>query len=156
MNFKYRAGVFPLALLFAFVSQARAQGKLEDYQRAQQFLPGNLRHIAYLADVGPHWIENTSRFWYHKSSPSGSEFILVDAEKNTRAPAFDHPRLAEALSRAAKREYSATELPFSDLEFVNQAKAIRFEADSQQWTCSLDSYDCRSKPPDPSPLNENR
>jgi dipeptidyl-peptidase 4 len=155
MNFKYRAGAFPLALLFAFLSHARAQGKLEDYERAQQFLPGNLRHIAYIADVGPHWIENTSRFWYRKSSPNGSEFILVDPEKNTRAPAFDHTRMAEALSRAAKREYSAKDLPFSDFEFVDQGKAIRLEAEGQQWICSLDSYDCHGKPPDPGHPNEN-
>src|SRR5215475_13345249 len=155
MNLKYRAGAFPLALLVVFLSHARAQGSLEDYQRAQQFLPGNLRHVAYIADVGPHWIENSSRFWYRKSSPGGSEFILVDAENNTRAPAFDHARLAQSLSRAAKRQYSATDLPFFDFEFVDQGKAIRFDADGQQWTCSLDSYDCRSKPPAPGHPNEN-
>src|SRR5215472_433244 len=84
--------------LLLISSAALAQGKLEDYQRAQQFLPGNVRHLVYVADVNPHWIEKTSRFWYRKTSPQGSEFVLVDAEQNTTAPAFDHIRLAESLS----------------------------------------------------------
>lgn len=155
MNFKFRRAIAALVFLTFTPVLSRAQGTLQDYQRAQQFYPGNLRHIAYVADVSPHWIENTNRFWYRKSSPTGSEFILVDAENNTRAPAFDHARLAQSLSHAAKREYSATDLPFSEFEFVDQGKAIRFEADNRQWTCSLDSYDCQSKPPDPSHPNEN-
>ena len=47
----------------------------------------------------PHWIEKTSRFWYRTIGPKGSQFILVDAEQNTSAPAFDHARLRLALAR---------------------------------------------------------
>ncbi|HUA16841.1 MAG TPA: DPP IV N-terminal domain-containing protein [Verrucomicrobiae bacterium] len=142
-----------VALVFAPLPST-AQGTLQDYQRAQQFLPGNLRHIAYVADVSPHWIEKTNRFWYRKSSPSGSEFVLVDAEKNTRNPAFDHARLAAALSHDAKSQYTATDLPFSEFDFVDQGKAIRFDADNKRWTCSIESYQCQSNPPEPSHPNE--
>src|SRR5215469_7747944 len=120
-----------------------AQGTLQDYQRAQQFLPGNLRHIVYLADVSPHWVEKSSRFWYRKSSPSGSEFILVDAEHNTSAPAFDHARLAEALSPATKQEYSPSDLPFREFDFVDDGKGIRFSIDNAEWSCSIVDYDCK-------------
>lgn len=133
---------------------AAAQGTLADYQRAEQFLPGNLRHVVYVADVTPHWIENSDRFWYRKSSPTGSEFVVVDPEHNTRAPAFDHARLAAALSQSAKREYTASDLPFSEFEFVDQAKAIGFKVDNQQWTCSLASYDCKSEPSPAADPNE--
>jgi hypothetical protein len=50
-----------------------AQGTREDYQRAEQFLPGNLRHRVYIADVAPHWVAKTNRFWFRKSSPKGAE-----------------------------------------------------------------------------------
>jgi len=128
------------------VPALEAQGKLEDYQRAQQFLTGNLRHIVYLADINPHWIEKTPRFWYRKASPGASEFVLVDAERSTSTPAFDHARLAAALSEAGKREYSPTDLPFREFEFVDDAKAIRFSADGAEWTCSITTYECKSKP----------
>src|SRR3954452_16180488 len=119
------------------------QGNLEDYQRAQRFQPGNLRHLVYIGEVSPHWIEKTNQFCYRKASPSGSEFILVDAEQNTSSPAFDHARLAAALSHAAKQEYSASDLPFSDFEFVDSGKAIRFSIEKVQWNCSLATYECQ-------------
>jgi len=129
--------------LLAVSPAASGQGKLEDYQRAQRFLPGNLRHLVYIAEVNPHWIEKTNRFFYHKASPSGSEFILVDPERNTSAPAFDQARLAAALSHAAKQDYSAFDLPFSDFEFVNSGKGIRFLIEKAQWNCSLETYECQ-------------
>ena len=135
--------VWLFALLFGLgVPLAGAQGTLADYQRAQQFLPGNVRHLVYVADVRANWIDKTNRFWYHRVSPKGSQFILVDAEHNASAPAFDHEKLAAALTHATKQEYHATELPFDDIDFVDGGKAIQFEVDDAQWTCKLDSYDC--------------
>ncbi len=154
MSVRLRSWVLSFTLPLLFLTVALAQGRLEDYQRAQQFLPGNLRHIVYLADVNPHWIEKTSRFWYRKASPGGSEFILVDAEHNTSSPAFDHARLAAALSTAAKQEFSATDLPFREFEFVEEGKGIRFSLDSAEWTCSLVSYECKSNPGEAKHPNE--
>jgi dipeptidyl-peptidase-4 len=132
------------ALLLSFnLPSIFAQGTLEDYQRAQQFLEGNLRHRIYVADVAPHWIEKTGRFWYRKTGPAGSEFVLVNTEQNTRTPAFDHARLAEALTRATKQEYTASALPFDDIEFSEEGKATRFAIEGARWTCTLASYECQ-------------
>src|ERR1700682_2330612 len=89
-------------LLFCLSFPALAQGMLEDDKRSQRFLPSNLRHLFQAADVRPNWIEKTNRFWYRREVPNGTEFILVDADKNTSIPAFDHARLATALSDGAK------------------------------------------------------
>ncbi len=132
-----------IAFLFLAASQVKAQGTLEDYQRAQKFLPGNARHLFTSGDVMPHWIEKTDRFWYRSTGPRGSEFILVDAEQNTSGPAFDHARLAEALSHASKQSYDASKLPFGTFDFTDKGKGIHFEIDSTQWTCDLDSYECK-------------
>ncbi len=145
--------IFGGLLLFALPA-ALAQGTLQDYQRAEQFLPGNVRHLVYVADVTPHWIEKTNRFWYRKAGINQTEFILVNAEQNTSAPAFDHARLATALSRAAKRDYSASALPFSEIEFLDEAKAIRFSVDGAQWTCPLATYECRKEDAHPETPNE--
>ena len=119
-----------------------AQGTLEDYQRAQRFLPGNVRHLIFIADVSPHWIEKTNRFWYHRVGPKGADFVLVDADHNTSAPVFDHAQLAAALSRATKQTYEPTELPFDSIDLVDDGKAIRFQVDDVQWTCKLANYEC--------------
>lgn len=138
--------VVPAVLLLSCALQAIAQGTLEDYQRAQRFLPGNLRHQVFIADVRPNWIEKTNRFWYHRVGPKGAEFVLVDADHNTAAPAFDHEKLAAALSRTTKREYKPTELPFDNIEFVDKGQAIRFQMDNAQWTCKLANYECQEGP----------
>jgi len=136
---------FPAALLL--VGSARAQGTLEDYQRAQKFLPGNARHLYTTGDVMPHWIEKTDRFWYRRTTLKGPEinyeFVLVDAAQNTSNPAFDHARLAESLSRATKQHQDPAKLPFDTFDFVDNGKAIRFELQNAQWTCNLDTYDCK-------------
>jgi dipeptidyl-peptidase 4 len=144
MRFEKRLGIIS-ALCFFTLPCAIAQGALQDYQRAQRFLPGNLRHMVVSADVDPHWIEKSNRFWYRRISPKGTEFILVYAEQNTSAPAFDHQHLATELSQAAKHEYEALDLPFSDIDFIDGGKAIRFSIDDAQWTCQLATYDCQKK-----------
>jgi dipeptidyl-peptidase 4 len=140
----HRSSLIALASLLLFtLHSALAQGTLEDYQRAEKFLPGNLRHLVYVADVSPHWIEKSNRFWYRKSGTNESQFILVDAEHNTSGPAFDHERLAAALSKASRQNYSATPLPFYEFDFADGEKTIRFSIDDARWSCSLVAYECR-------------
>ncbi len=138
--------IFVCAVAICFLPLALAQGTGDDYQRARSFLSGNLRHSIYVADVSAHWIDKTNRFWYHKVSPSGSEFIVVDAEHNTSAPAFDHARLASALAAEMKREVKASDLPFDDIEFSDDGKSVHFVLDETRWTCALGDYKCTSAP----------
>ena len=144
MRSSHRLCLLLTAILLIAAIPAAAQGTLEDYQRAQSFLPGNLRHKVFMGDVAPNWIEKTNRFWYRSTSAKGTEFLLVDAAQNTSAPAFDHARLAEALSTASHRTYQATELPFDTFDFVEDGKAIRFDVDDSTWTCRLASYECKA------------
>ena len=140
----HRLWLLLAAILIIAAIPAAAQGTLEDYQRAQSFLPGNLRHKVFMGDVAPNWMEKTNRFWYRSTSAKGTEFLLVDAAQNTSAPAFDHARLAEALATASHRTYQATELPFDTFDFVEDGKAIRFDVDDSTWTCRLASYECKA------------
>lgn len=141
---RQRSWLLFLVALPLLLPKAPGQGRVEDYQRAEKFLSGNLRHQVYLADVAPQWIEKTNRFWYRKEGPKGSEFVLVDPEQNTSGPAFDHTRLAQALSQAAKQNHSSSELPFTFIDFVDNNKAVRFLFGKARWTCQLDDYKCQS------------
>lgn len=130
------------SLCLLLPSLAAAQGTLADYQRAQRFLGGNMRSMISVADIRPTWIAGGDRFWYRTDGPKGSEFIVVDAAKNTSAPAFDHSRLAAALSRAARENYEGTRLPFYSFEYTDKESAIRFQIEDAEWTCKLTSYEC--------------
>lgn len=92
-------------MFLAHAGADRGAGTLEDYQRAQRFLGGNLRSMVSVADIRPTWIEKSDRSWSRSVGSKGSEFIVVDATKNTSAPAFDHARRADALSRASRQTY---------------------------------------------------
>ena len=110
----------------------------------------------YRDKVTPHWFANESKFWYRNDLKGGTkEFILVDADKGVRGPAFDHAKLAAALSKAASAEYRSDRLPFSDIEIDDEIKFVRFEAAGKRWKCDLESYTCTEAGPprkrDPAP-----
>jgi dipeptidyl aminopeptidase/acylaminoacyl peptidase len=97
----------------------------------------------YKAYVTPHWFDGDSRFWYCNLLRGGEkEFILVDAVQGTRQPAFDHERLAAGLKRASGQEIDAKRLPFSEIEFVDEGKAVQFEVEEKSWRCDLGTYEC--------------
>lgn len=114
-------------------------------QRRGRF--GGPERGVYKARVNPHWFHDNTQFWYRNDLKGGAkEFILVDAEKGIRRPAFDHQKLAAALSAAAGREFKSDHLPFSDIEFSDDGKGVLFEAADKRWRCDLASYECTAVP----------
>ncbi|MEE3273388.1 MAG: DPP IV N-terminal domain-containing protein [Acidobacteriota bacterium] len=119
-----------------------------DYDRAEGFLGNNLGSLILHSGVSPNWLPG-GRFWYRVATAAGDEFILVDPERGTREPAFDHARLAEALSEASSQLapeaasnviYEAYGLPFTRFEF--DANTIRFTAGGRGWACNTQNYRC--------------
>lgn len=93
--------------------------------------------------IATHWFRNGTRFWYRNDlHHGGKEFILVDAERGTRQPAFDHERLASNLSKAAATKFKADKLPFDSIEFIDDSKAIVFKEGDRAWKCDLTSFEC--------------
>ncbi|RKR83734.1 dipeptidyl aminopeptidase/acylaminoacyl peptidase [Mucilaginibacter gracilis] len=137
MNKKLLAAL-PLALAFAAHAQ---QGNLttQDYQRAESMMTYNTEPFIDRASVRPTWLAN-DKFWYRVLTAQGSEFMLVDPAKGTRAAAFDHQKLAASLSAAAGKKYEAAMLPFQSFSFSTDDKAIIFQADDKQWKCDLQTY----------------
>jgi dipeptidyl aminopeptidase/acylaminoacyl peptidase len=100
----------------------------------------------YKAQIIPHWFQENSRFWYRNDLRDGTkEFVVVDAEHGTRQLAFDHQKLARALSKAAGKEFKADKLPFSDIEFVDNGNALQFEVSDKMWRCDLSTYECKAR-----------
>src|SRR6266487_607524 len=84
--------------------------------------------LVFKDHLTPHWFARNTRFWYCNNLRSDAkEFIVVEADKGTRWPAFDHATLAAALSKAAGSEYKPDRLPFSSIAFVENGKAVAFK-----------------------------
>src|SRR5579872_127279 len=114
----------------------------EDYSRAEGFLPWNAENLVFNAYLEPHWIATTDQFWFRSDRPQGKEFLLVDPKRNVCEPAFDHARLAAAVSSASGKPHAHDQLPFDEFEFVDGQTTIRFMTGEMQWTCDLSSYMC--------------
>lgn len=143
-----------VVLIFCSPNVANSQGTLEDYQRASRFQTGEHRKLITDAEVHPHWIEKSNKFWYRSVGPDGSQFVLVDSASNTSSPAFDHERLAAALTAATKREYKANKLPFETFEYVDNQKSIKLRVDAGSWVCDLANYKCTPASDDHNPVEE--
>ena len=135
---------------------ASAQGTVADYQRALA-LRDRYRNLTTGIADGPRFVERTSRLQYRRTVKGGHEFIVVDAATQQRSPAFDHQRLAAALSTALSRKILANELPFENFTFADDGKAIDFTLMQRPgppqagprpdpaWRCTLEDYRCRPR-----------
>jgi dipeptidyl aminopeptidase/acylaminoacyl peptidase len=120
-----------------------AQVTATDYARAEAFLGRNARNLVSGDQVDPVWIDGGDRFWYRNRVRDGWTFVLVDPDRRTRVAAFDHDRLAAALSVARDTSYEGRRLPFEAFELVDGDRQIRFFlGDSVRWRCDVVAYLC--------------
>jgi dipeptidyl aminopeptidase/acylaminoacyl peptidase len=132
-----------------FTSCLHGQVTVADYERANH-LRDKYKGLALNLPEEPHWIEKTDSFWYRKTVEGGHAFVLVDAGSLAKRPAFDHEKLAAALSSASGEKYSAVTLPFSRFEYAENQSVIRFRIDRQRWRCDVVKYTCdKAGPPEP-------
>ncbi len=131
-----------LATGFALSLSASAQqGKTftdKDYERAEKFMSYNTESYIDKGNLRPNWLTG-DRLWYQTSTVQGTEFILVDPKKGKTA-AFDHQKMAAALSTAAGASYQANKLPITVLNYSADGKSVGVTADGKRWKVELPSY----------------
>ena len=139
-----RHGWFPVALVAASASWSTAQTPqvtAADYARAERFLRQHTAPLVLRASVRPTWLAD-GRFWYRNDIAEGAEFVLVDPARRSRARAFDHERLAAALSAAGDTTYSPFSLPFQTFAFTPDGSAITAAVGRTRYRCTLPAARC--------------
>ena len=117
------------------------------------------------------WIGDSEHFWYTRTVKDGSEFVLGDADAGSKKLAFDHDKLATAISTATGHTYTGFALPFAPaqggrggggraaagtasasapLTFVDGEKSIQFGTGGSLYKCGLADYTCAKVGPIPS------
>lgn len=132
---------FCLSLTAAAYGQETPSVTAEDYRRAQTFLSSHTAPLIFRANVQPKWIDE-DRFIYRNTIPEGHEFLRVDAGTATRSRAFDHTRLAAAISAAADTSIDAFHLPFATSGMSDDGKSVRFRLNGTKLICDLEVYTC--------------
>ena len=161
----FRSRTTPVVLLactlaagVAAVGPARAgaqtlQLTADDYARAERFLTANTSALVHGATVRPEWLGD-GRFWYRNTIAGGTEFVVVDPVSATKGQAFDHERLAAAITAATDSAVEPLALPIGSMEFeghgvlldVNGVGLLR---------CDLTEYACERETPALSPVQSN-
>ena len=127
------AGACTLILVMVAAPPLRAQ-KAEpasppapNYDLAAQWTSDKVRKLVFDTSVTPRWLEHSDRFWYAYQTREGRRFTFVDPVKKTRAPLFDHARMAATLTSITRIPYDAQHLPFSSVRFVKKDTAFEFD-----------------------------
>jgi dipeptidyl aminopeptidase/acylaminoacyl peptidase len=144
MNWKDR---LCMAMAVAFVgwgSCVDAQVTAADYDRAMGLRDRWIHLTENVADP-PTWEEGTARFFYRKTVKGGFQFVIGDARTGQRQPAFDHEKLAVALSAAVGETFTALRLPFETFRLSNGDRALDVTFDQSAWTCRLPEYTCAAR-----------
>jgi dipeptidyl aminopeptidase/acylaminoacyl peptidase len=129
---KYLLTTTAFLLALSANAQQRAIVTAKDYQHAESFLSFNTEPFIDRAGIKPNWLPG-DKLWYRVTTAQGSEFILVDPAKKTRAAAFDVQKLADALTAAGGKKYEANKLPFQSINYTADGKTILFTADEKKW-----------------------
>src|SRR5207245_8622770 len=99
----------------AALTQARPALTADDYARGERALGPTVGRLVSGIPGRPIWLPD-GRATYRVSPPTGGgQFVIVDPRRGTRAAAFDHARLAEAVSAALGQRVTGDSLPFSSL-----------------------------------------
>ncbi len=131
--------------LVVIAAPLHAQGTAEDYRRARQFVGAAGDTLVVGGNLVPRWIGQTDRFWYRRDQIQTREFVLVDPARRVRVAAFDHERLATALTAAVERSFKADSLEIEDLDFTHQDTLVVTVRDRIA-RCTLSDYRCIASP----------
>jgi dipeptidyl-peptidase-4 len=133
------AGIVALCglTISSFAQQGR-QLTVADYAQAEKFMSYNVNPLVYHGVDHPTWLPD-GRFWYRDAGPDGATYLLVDPVKNSKAPAFDHAKLAAALTAAAagKQTFDPHHLGILELALEDGDKSVVVRTAAGKMRCDL-------------------
>ncbi len=132
--------LFYLSVLLLTAFPAASQTIRERYEKAESFLPKNISKLVSNIELHPHWIEESSDFWYVEEIPEGSKYMLFDSKKGTSQPAFDQQAIAKRIGEKIDQAVSPDSLHLHDLKFAANKKSINFRLKDERIFIELSGY----------------
>lgn len=126
-------------LLLCLSPVSPAQVTPEDYKRADK-LNEMVASKVFFSDIRPNWIGATNSFFYENFTPSGKEYVIVNAERLTRKPAFDQERFAKSFENVTGVKATPGTLPVTNILFSDRQTGFAFIYDNYNWICNLKDY----------------
>jgi len=142
--------VFLLPLLPVWPASAEGP-TLDTYQTAEAVRGDKITAHALNLSVAPIWVPHGDRFWFRQQDSQGWQFVAIDPDRRDRRAAFDHARLALAISRTTQQPTDAAHLDLQNLAVDDPlARRMSFETSNKRLTCDVASYTAQPKTSRPS------
>ena len=126
----------------AVLAQPRRTLTAADYDRAAGFLAGKLNPLVVGGTVpGLTWLPD-GKFYYRSVRPPGVEYVLVDPRAKSRAPLFDHAKVADALGVAAGTQLSPTGLTLTAVELAADRRSFLATFSGRRFRCETNGAGC--------------
>ena len=134
--------VFITSTVFGQVKYEPESVSAADYARAEGFLSASTNPMIFKSSIRPEWA-NSHRFWYKNSRAEGLEYIMVDALKKVRQPAFNHELLALALGKAIGTTLDPLKLSLSSLSFDDKGDLVGFSYRGKNYSYNPKKNSCK-------------
>lgn len=109
-----------------------------DYQRAESFLPKNVRKKVRNLAVEPNWIGNTSDFWFSERDKTGNNtYYKVEPAEAKVSVLFDHQKL-----KANLKHENGTEFYIKIHTVDLQSNLLSMTYNKQKYRCVLLNSTC--------------
>jgi len=128
-----------LIFLSTYTLTSIAQGKKEDYQRAE-FLNGAFQDKIHHAPNNFKWLSVKQQYFYSILTARGTEYITVNAKDLQKNEAFDQHKLAQSLTTFFKKPFKAYELPLARLTIDNGGNELEFSYENKTWNYDLSTF----------------
>lgn len=123
---------------------AQAQVTEADYARAEKMLSQNTAPLVDHAATGVKWLDDTS-FVYVDNDANGARMMRMDASTGTAAPAFDHTRMAKALSAAIGKPVDAKRMDKTIAGVALDGERYDFTVKGTHYLCDIAKPKCEAK-----------
>jgi len=110
-----------------------------DYERAASFLAVNTEDLVHFDVLAQYWQEG-DRLVYRRSTETGSEYILLDAQAEQKSSLFDAPRLTQALASLSDEEVDAEDLALTQIRLLDGGESLEFGFSGSRYSLDLASY----------------
>ena len=131
--------LFVLLLLAISCSKKLKQFTLLEYETAAKHMDSDLYNLIYNQVNGSRFVGKNNLI-YTTNSKEGKKIIFVNTISKTKKVAFDHQKLAAALSKELEIKIKASELPIYSVSLSDDLKTLNFMANSQKYVCNLEEY----------------
>ncbi|WP_426359152.1 DPP IV N-terminal domain-containing protein [Pseudocolwellia sp. HL-MZ19] len=130
----FLVSLFPNALIAAPLELTT-----EDYQQAEKQLYQHTKKLVTGTVEQPFW--HNDQLFYKSRTKQGDQFFEVNPETKQKKLAFNHEKLAQAVSKITDTEVDAYTLPFSRFDLVD-TNNINFKIEGKSYLCNLEDYLC--------------